>query len=85
MKNELYEKIWTLFKFMISDYIDLIADKSLDFIIVLCLFLTLYSFEDKFDLFENKIEGNYNFTITNNYKTIYLFHLINPQALLINT
>jgi len=57
IRSECYEKIWTLFKFLISDYFELLADKSLDFLIILTLFITTYMIDEKFNLFENQISG----------------------------
>jgi hypothetical protein len=61
ISSECYEKIWTLFKFLISDYFELLADKSLDFLIVLTLFITTYMIDKKFNLFENQISGKIYF------------------------
>lgn len=57
IKQEYYESIWALFKFLISDYSDVLIDNPLDYYIVLCLFITIFFTEDSSDLFENESHG----------------------------
>lgn len=57
IKGEYFESIWALFKFLISDYSDLLIDNCLDYYIVLSLFITIFYTEDKSDLFQNESSG----------------------------
>lgn len=61
IKQEYFESIWTFFKFLISNFSDLLAGNSLDFFIVLSLFITTYVTEDKSDLFNDETHGKKNF------------------------
>lgn len=52
-----FESIWTFFKILISDYSYFLTDYTLDYFIVLSLFMTLYLTEDISDLFNNESPG----------------------------
>ncbi len=76
INQEYYESIWTFFKFLISDYFDLLAGYSLDYYIVLSLFITTYIPEDKSDLFESDFPGKINV----NFYFWFLFHLFYSES-----
>jgi len=58
-----YENIWILFKYIISDFTDVLLDHSLDFIIILSVYIYNKSIDPKNQIFEYETSGIYFYNL----------------------